>query len=175
MIKINGLKEPPKWYRYVEPGEEPDPRALILIHGSWFDRTPNNPPYTEDNVYAVPIYGPIPDGYELVEDGEWSEGMMYWDYAVHWVPSISKRAKDLYDKVPYIRPIKPTPTERPLLTAADFMKGGPWWIRGSDNKARMITMIFETRVYLDGIYMSGQNLRAQGYQRSNDGEHWEDC
>jgi hypothetical protein len=180
-IKINGLKEAPKWYRYVEPGEEPDPRALMLDDGGdgdWVERySKKGEQYSDTRIYVVPTYGPIPDGYEPAGD-RWCEGMQYWDGNL-WVSSQSKNANDLYEKVPYIRPIKPTPSERPLLTAADFMKDGPWWLSRSAERHHAYMIV---EVGLDGV-MRGKDsglltysaMRMAGWQRTNDGEHWEDC
>lgn len=181
-IKINGLKEPPKWYRYVEPGEEPDPRALLLDEESheWMPRSfEKEIPYATWNIYAVPIYGPIPDGYELVEDDNAvaSEGEMFWSSAEEWLKSANTPGSTMYTRsFPYIRPIKPTPAERPLLTAADFMKNGPWWLRfkGVEVYTTIRTMDRHEAFLGDGKRMTWQELRDQ-CERSNDGEHWEDC
>jgi hypothetical protein len=176
--KINGLKEPPKWHRYVEPGEEPDPRALYLLMNmqgddEWKPRGGYaGECYRTNTIYAVPIYGPIPDGYELVEDGEWVEGAMVWYKNLKgWGTCDRHKLKE--DQV-YIRPITPTPAERPLLTAASFK--GLWWVQ--NNQTESIFLV--TGVHSDCITTSREavtydHMRREGYKRSNDGEHWEDC
>lgn len=177
MIKINGLKEPPKWYRYVEPGEEPDPRALRLQDKHWSPRSlgSQDDPYSNEVIYAVPIYGPIPDGYEATE--EWAVGLMYWSgSSSEYLPSGYSSGYYMDNSLFYIRPIKPTPAERPLLTAADFMKDGPWWVRDVQTKSVYLVVGIHSDCITTGrCAVTYAHLRDDDCERSNDGEHWEDC